>query len=208
MHANTACHTHDLLDCPCDREQVNEPANSICSDGSDSEEERPAKFISASQVRPGKADKAVSFTRFSSIDEGFTSRQYLKKQKAALAALGQWRHINCLKPGAKDLIKDDLLHRLLYTQDRAPMTFSTETRPRASTLLEAVDLDNVLAMPIDEADNLRDVPGGTLSFLFQKDSTIITENDEQGVEEDGADEEGEEGEDAVASDSSLDVMSE
>ena len=62
MHPNTACHTHDLLDCLCDREDVNDkytpPEGS--SDGSDSEDERPAKFVSASQVRPGKADKAVS----------------------------------------------------------------------------------------------------------------------------------------------------
>lgn len=55
-------------------------------------------------------------------------------------------------------------------------------RPRASTLLDAVDLDNVLAMPVDDEDKLRDVPGGTLSFLFQKDSTIITEEEGTGIE--------------------------
>lgn len=59
MHPNTACHTHDLLDCPCDREDVN-GLDIPEGDSSDSEEEQPAKFISASQVQPGKADTAVN----------------------------------------------------------------------------------------------------------------------------------------------------
>ncbi|VDC03609.1 unnamed protein product [Peniophora sp. CBMAI 1063] len=190
VHPNTACHTHDLLDCPCDRENVHTksgPADSG-SDGSDSEEERPAKFISASQVNPGKADKG-----------------YLKKQKAALAALGQWRHINCLKPGAKALIKDDLLHHLLHMPERNTASLSSEARPRASTLLDAVDLDNVLAMSVDDADNLRDVPGGTLSFLFQKDTSITTqEEEERGIDDEVAEEDGQ-GENVVDSGEESDI---
>ena len=85
------------------------------------------------------------------------------------------------------MIKDDLLHRLLYTPDPAPTTFSSGAQGRATTLLDAVDLDNVLAMSVDPEDSLRDVPGGTLSFLFQKDSTIVT--DDEKVHDDEGDEE-------------------
>lgn len=86
-----------------------------------------------------------------------------------------------------------------------PKASSSEARPRASTLLDAVDLDNVLAMSVDDADKLRDVPGGTLSFLFQKDSTIVTEDEIQDIDED----EGEDGAVFGAEDeSSPEVMSE
>ena len=104
-----------------------------------------------------------------------------------------------MKPGASALIKDDLLHRLLHAPKQDITTQLTGERPRASTLLDAVDLDNVLAMSADDPDNLRDVPGGTLSFLFQKDSTIITENhDEDGGEAEGDEPASEDGEDENA----------
>jgi hypothetical protein len=78
VHPNTACHTHELLECPCDATGIKARARSAGADddkdadGADSEddfddEERKLvrTFQAASQLRPEdlyRVDKAVSST--------------------------------------------------------------------------------------------------------------------------------------------------
>lgn len=52
-----------------------------------------------------------------------------------------------------------------------------ETRSKLDTLLSAVDLENVLA--IDKTLTVHDVPGGSVSFLFQKSSTTVLESSDE-----------------------------
>ena len=108
----------------------------------------------------------------------------MKKKKAELAALGEWTHINCLRPDARDAIKDDILRRLIYTP---PLTESQSAKAeanasvgRSESILDAVDISKVLEMDVPPL-TVQDVPGGTLSFLFER-SSVSTLGDED-VEE-------------------------
>jgi DNA repair and recombination protein RAD54B len=112
--------------------------------------------------------------------------QYLKKKKAELAALGEWTHIDCLRPNARDDVHDDILRKLIFEPETAG---SAEIQPpppqsksRIDSLLSAIDLENISA--VDESSarlGVHDVPGGTISFLFEKSSksAIVTEEDEE-----------------------------
>jgi DNA repair and recombination protein RAD54B len=77
VHPNTACHTHELLECPCDATGVHTHAPTSTTDDKDAsgansedefdEEERELvrTFQAASQLRPedlDRVDKAVSCT--------------------------------------------------------------------------------------------------------------------------------------------------
>jgi DNA repair and recombination protein RAD54B len=111
------------------------------------------------------------------------SPQYLKKKKAELAALGEWTHTNCLLPSAGDDIQDDILRKLVYT--RAPDTnneLAVDHKTRLDSLLSAVDFGNIQTSDEDDAPKLalRNVPGGTMSFLFWRSSkaTLAPEADE------------------------------
>ena len=92
--------------------------------------------------------------------------QYLKKKKAELAALGEWTHINCLRPDAGERVHDDILRRLLFQSSSShkqqvdPVDGSSKSR--ILSLLDTVDLDSI------EDLTIKDVPGGTVSFLFEK----------------------------------------
>ena len=81
--------------------------------------------------------------------------------------MGEWTHINCLRSTARDDIQDDILRKLLHTRDPDETPLS-QPKSRLDSLLSAVDLENVVAM--DEVLTVRDVPGGTVSFLFEKSS--------------------------------------
>lgn len=68
VYPHTPCHTHDLLECPCEssgatKQDADAAANDDDDDdASDGEEEQRMVFMSASQVRPEhieKLDKAV-----------------------------------------------------------------------------------------------------------------------------------------------------
>lgn len=99
-----------------------------------------------------------------------SKRQYRKQKKAQLAALGQWAHINCLEPGARTKIRDELLSQILFVTEqekRGPAAGQS----RLNTLFEAVDLENVLAESAKGALSVDQVPGGTVSFLFERSST-------------------------------------
>lgn len=111
--------------------------------------------------------------------------QYLKKKKAELAALGEWTHIDCLRPNARDDIHDDILRKLVFEpearrNEKQPKDTPVKAKSRLESLLTAVDLEN-LSKQDEEAPRLtvRDVPGGTVSFLFEKSSksAIVAESD-------------------------------
>jgi len=92
----------------------------------------------------------------------------LKKKKAELAALAEWTHINCLRQDAAERVQDDILRKLLFqpspSHDRQ---VGNSQKSRLSSLLDAVDLDKISRM--ESADvTVKDVPGGTVSFLFEK----------------------------------------
>ena len=103
--------------------------------------------------------------------------QYLKKKKAELAALGEWTHINCLRPEAGERVHDDILRSLLFRsssshkQQADPVDGSSGSR--ILSLLDAVDRVDISRL---EELNIKDVPGGTVSFLFEKG--ISTSRDE------------------------------
>ncbi len=98
--------------------------------------------------------------------------QYLKKKKAELAALGEWTHINCLRPDASERVHDNILRSLLFRSSSShkqvdPVDGSSKSR--ILSLLDAADLDNI--PPLEDL-SIKDVPGGTVSFLFEKGTSI------------------------------------
>ncbi|KAJ7072454.1 SNF2 family N-terminal domain-containing protein [Mycena amicta] len=150
VHPDTACNTHDLLACTCDGGDHLDTEESIPDDrssdshGEDSDVDRRG-FVNASQVRPSdiaKMDKA-----------------YLRKKQQELASLSQWKHINCLLPGARQEIKDEMLRNLVFVPEaRAP---AKHHQSQLLAALEAAAASTVAA---------GDLPGGSASFIFQKSS--------------------------------------
>ncbi|KAF9467257.1 SNF2 family N-terminal domain-containing protein [Collybia nuda] len=156
IHLDSPCNTHDLLECPCEgtRATIIDDATLDASNDECSDQEQG--FVKAIDLKPEQIDKV--------------ERAYLQKKKAGLAALGEWRHINCLRPSARDDIQDDLLRKLFVPSQ--PIA-KEKPKTQLETLLSGVDLDNVTSM--DDVLPLSDVPGGTVSFLFQKSSTTMLE---------------------------------
>ncbi|KAH7888361.1 P-loop containing nucleoside triphosphate hydrolase protein [Phlebopus sp. FC_14] len=169
IHADSACHTHDLLECACGGGGRGTSVDKDVNNGMDVDEDLDDDslehgFIIASQVNANHLDK--------------TDKTDLKKKKAQLAALGEWTHINCLRSLAREDIHDDVLRRLLYFSEIPEEDdVITESKSRLNSLLSAVDLDNIAAM--DDTKlllSVRDVPGGTISFLFEKTSTSSSDD--------------------------------
>jgi DNA repair and recombination protein RAD54B len=109
----------------------------------------------------------------------------LEKKKTELAALGEWTHINCLKPDASEHVHDDILRGLLYqprsSQGEQVGQASTSQKSRISSLLDAVDLDNIERSRTTAELMVNDVPGGTVSFLFEKGTSMLKGEDEDAV---------------------------
>lgn len=91
--------------------------------------------------------------------------QYMQKKKAGLAALGEWKHVNCLRPIIRDDIHDDILQHIFHHLPQG----KPHSKSKLDRLLAAADIDNIERL--DEVLTIRDVPGGTVSFLFEKSST-------------------------------------
>ncbi|KAI9463687.1 P-loop containing nucleoside triphosphate hydrolase protein [Lactarius psammicola] len=173
IHPKTACHSHDLLDCFCDRAETSDDLDAVptidtgIDDGNRSNARAAPSFIAASQVKSGDSQRA--------------DKAYLKKKKAELAALGEWTHINCLKPDASERVHDqilcDLLPRSLSPRTPRVAHSGESSKSRISALLDAVDLDNVSRLGSELEIN--DVPGGTISFLFEKGTSIVGNEDEE-----------------------------
>ena len=106
----------------------------------------------------------------------------MKKKKAELAALGEWTHINCLKPDAGERVHDNILRGLLYqspfSQGEQVDQAATLQKSRISSLLDAVDLDNISCLRATPELTVNDVPGGTVSFLFEKGNSMLKDEDE------------------------------
>lgn len=97
-----------------------------------------------------------------------------------MAALGQWKHINCLRTNARDDIQDDILRKLVQVVD-SPKKAGTEQKSQLETLLSAVDLDTVASM--DEMLTVRDVPGGSICFLFEKTSAVALDGEADSIDD-------------------------
>lgn len=99
--------------------------------------------------------------------------------------MGEWTHINGLRRVADGGIQDNVLRRLLHCAvptggDESDLEENT-AGSRLNKLLAASDLDNIMA--VDGAPpSVRDVPGGTISFLFEK---VSNSNLDSGAEIDG-----------------------
>ena len=151
-------------------------------DPGDSELEKG--FMAASQVKPetfNKMDKAVSVhkpeVQTTNNDRSLT--QYLKKKQAELAALGEWSHIDCLRPSARDDVRDDILRKLVFEKSNTS-SVAPKPKSRVDALLSAIDIDDLSVDGASETSRLsvHDVPGGTVSFLFEKSSTAIVEEED------------------------------
>ncbi|KDQ57711.1 hypothetical protein JAAARDRAFT_156637 [Jaapia argillacea MUCL 33604] len=171
IHPHTGCQTHDLLECSCGEVDGGGKENNISSideEDSDDDDVSEKGFVVASQLKPEEMNKM--------------DKAYLKKKKAALAALGEWKHINCLKSSARDNIHDDILRKMIYSadDDASDDDGAAPPKSRLDSLLEAVDLENVNSLEQkDKQFAPRDVPGGTISFLFERTSKVKGPVDEE-----------------------------
>ncbi len=90
----------------------------------------------------------------------------MQKRKDGLAALSEWKHLNCLKPCVQDSIHDDILRRVCTpARDGTP-------KNQAKDILSMIDLEAIQAM---ETPPIEDVPGGTITFLFERASVTNLE---------------------------------
>lgn len=106
----------------------------------------------------------------------------MEKKKAGLAALSEWKHINCLRPITKDNIQDDALRKLIDIHGPSSTTDDTFLRKsKIDTILASIDLQNIPAS--DKYLTTHDVPGGTVSYIFQKSTATLLAPEEQGQEE-------------------------
>jgi DNA repair and recombination protein RAD54B len=109
----------------------------------------------------------------------------METKKAELASLGEWKHINCLKPTATDDVLDDVLRAILHDCGPKPKSFaSIEGESKMSRLLQATDIQNIQAM--DRVLSVGDVPSGTVSFLFEKGSQTMEEQEDKTKADDDA----------------------
>jgi DNA repair and recombination protein RAD54B len=115
------------------------------------------------------------FLRLEPSFHEYVCYQYLKKKKAELASLGEWTHINCLRSDAGERVHDSILRSLLFRSSSSQKQVDSEdgsSKSRILSLLDSVDLDNISR---SEERTVKDVPGGTVSFLFEKGTSISTD---------------------------------
>ncbi|KAJ3901407.1 SNF2 family N-terminal domain-containing protein [Lentinula edodes] len=151
VHPHTSSNTHDLLECICENEDGLEDDN-LDDDVNVIQSECPKGFMAASQVN--------SHREIHEIDT-----EYLERKRTSLASLEEWKHINCLKQDAFKEVEDDLLRRMLYVRPKKELVSHTGTV--TEQILHSVDLENLGEM---EPLTARTVPGGTVSFLFERSS--------------------------------------
>ncbi|KAF4567723.1 helicase [Pleurotus pulmonarius] len=169
IHFNTPCNTHDLLQCYCagsGRRLLEQDVSSTDEIMSDDEEPSAQEgFVQASEIR---MQPVADY-----------DRKQLKEKEMQLAALGEWTHINCLRPSVQDDVQDDILRRILRKTKSRTDDHSANEQSRLDRLLHDTDLNNIAA--VDEAItnvDLRELPGGTISFVFQKTSLLPQSSEE------------------------------
>lgn len=87
---DTACGTHDLLDCTCNHGGALHTAEEVAKDDND----EPQGFISASQHQPGSSMKSK------------------RDKQAKIAALEGWDHVDCLQETHMENLADKVLRKL------------------------------------------------------------------------------------------------
>ncbi|TIA90542.1 hypothetical protein E3P99_01542 [Wallemia hederae] len=87
---DTACGTHDLLDCNCNTGS----AVPTLDDVNNEDEDKPQGFVSASQHQPGMSMKSK------------------RDKQAKIAALEGWEHVDCLQESHIENLADDILRKL------------------------------------------------------------------------------------------------
>ncbi|KAG6330522.1 hypothetical protein ID866_8566 [Astraeus odoratus] len=140
----------------------------------DGEEESPllSGFVAATQI---------SKTYLNQMD-----KVDLRKKRAELATLGEWTHINCLHRVSRNEMQDEILWHLLHSAARAEVVVEGEGEgeSRLDRLPTAGELDNIIAVDdVGPPLALCDVPGGTVSFLFER-ITASTCDKENGLLDD------------------------
>jgi DNA repair and recombination protein RAD54B len=95
---------------------------------------------------------------------------YLEKKKAALVVLKDWKHINCLATSARDLVQDDILYQILHADDSVSST-AQEMGQKSKSLLSSIDLEQISA-----TTTTKSVPGGRITFVFEKTSSKSDED--------------------------------
>ncbi|KAF9007989.1 SNF2 family N-terminal domain-containing protein [Cyathus striatus] len=107
IHPDTACNTHDLLDCHCDNdedicEDIRDREGSLEPTVSDSEGPHYKGFVSASDIKP---------------ESGFQAeKSYLLRKKEGLASLAAWTHIGCTTSARAERIQDEILQSMVLSQ--------------------------------------------------------------------------------------------
>ncbi|KIY62493.1 hypothetical protein CYLTODRAFT_438881 [Cylindrobasidium torrendii FP15055 ss-10] len=173
IQPDTACNTHEIIECPCDRIPGASQQADEDEDMSEDEGDGPSGFMSASQVNPKKLNKS--------------DKEYMQKKKEALASLGQWKHINCLLNVRHDDVRDDVLRDILHSDKKKQAVPSSL---KGAALLDALDLDNVAQA--SGVRSVRDLPGGSVSFVFERSSDapiVIPKAKKQGKRVDSESEE-------------------
>lgn len=79
--------------------------------------------------------------------------QETKRKKEGLASLAKWTHINCMK--STEGIQDDMLRAVHLTRQTI-----------IDVDLEDKDADQSITDPKEVA--VKDVPGGTITFVFER----------------------------------------
>ncbi|KAG8963766.1 helicase [Tulasnella sp. 419] len=157
INPSTLCNTHDLIGCNCafDSNVAADDSISLDEPGSDDDEdfEIPKGFVSATQVNTDKYAKAAL------------------KQTAGLAALKDWKHINCLDPSAAEKLHDSVLRGLLPIQSSSAEDSCLEDADD--------DLDSQIGVGRKggskrHSSRLDSLSGGTLTFLFEKKSKALS----------------------------------
>ena len=176
---DTGGNTRDLLECECDSpSQVPDDFAMEIEEVSAIEQ----GFVAASELRQEKLDAVDKAVRclFTS-KKGFVQYEFqcLQKKKAGLAALGEWTHINCLRPSIGTHIQDDILRKIVLISANGSSSKAGNTQ--LGTILSAVHIEAIRAM--DKQRAVCDVPGGTISFLFEKCSkTVLDNSDDENAE--------------------------
>ncbi|PBL03613.1 hypothetical protein ARMGADRAFT_1157704 [Armillaria gallica] len=146
IHPDTLGKTHEHLKWPCDVQSVSSSSQTELSPGSDdndSDSELHKGFVAAFQVSVSKLNKM--------------DKAYAQKKKEGLATLGEWKHINCIGSDNHKDIQDGILRELLHVPEPKLRKDSQLRTQRLMTQLDTVG-----------ANGIGGIPGGTISFLFQK----------------------------------------
>ncbi|KAF9653003.1 hypothetical protein BDM02DRAFT_3266009 [Thelephora ganbajun] len=157
FHPHTGCHTHELLDCPCVKGDTGEDDS-----GLDTEEEEAEMMEAERRMLKGFVT-AASLSSEDYVDA--VDKSYALRKKAQLAALGEWTHINGLRRGSRDRVQDEVLQSLMYGFD------PERSQQSRSDALSAID-SSTTEIPVDQ------VPGGTVSFIFERFSATIEKEDD------------------------------